>query len=202
MGKEKIQERILKKIREDHFDAFTAKDFIEISNIKTINKNLERMSNDGIARRIITGVYDIPEFSSILNEFSVPSIPATANAIARANNWKISPSGLSALNYLGLSTQVPAQYIYVSSGPYKIYSINGTQLIFKHTNNRLMFDASPSTSLLIQAIKAISRNNITVKHKNLIRDLYKTNLEKKLILKESKMTTAWIYEVIKETLEG
>jgi len=198
---EKLNQRILIKIHKEQLKAFTAKDFIEMTNIKTINKNLERMEKNGIVRRITTGVYDIPDFSFVLNELTAPSITDVAYALARANNWKIYPSGSSALNYIGLSTQVPSIYTFVSSGPYKDYKIGNLSLIFKHTNNRLVFDSSLETAILIQAIKKIGRNNITTNQKKIIKDFYTQTDTAKTILDESRSTTAWIYESIREIFE-
>ena len=195
-----IAERIKNEIKQKKLNTFTAKDFIELGNIKTINKNLERMEKNKDLRRIISGVYDIPEYSTILGEYGAPSINEVAQALARAYNWKICPSGTSALNYLRLSTQVPAQYIYVSSGPYKTYSIGDTKLIFKHTNNRLIYDTSDDTAILIQAIKALGRGNITKIHKKKIQEKYDETTIKR-ILKESKHSAAWIYESIKKIFE-
>lgn len=195
-----LAERIKKEIEQKMLNTFTAKDFIELGNIKTINKNLERMEKNKDIRRIISGVYDIPEYSTILKEYGAPSINGVAQALARAHNWKICPSGTSTLNYLGLSTQVPAQYIYVSSGPYKTYSIGNAELIFKHTNNRLIYDASEDTAILIQAIKALGRGNITEMHKDKIQEKYDESTIKR-ILKESKHSAAWIYESIRKIFE-
>lgn len=199
MNKDKsLSDKIKKEIKKKKLDAFTAKDFIELANIRTINKSLERMEKGKVIRRVISGVYDIPEYSSILSEYGSPSINAIAQALARANNWKICPSGTSALNYLGLSTQVPAQYIYVSSGPYKNYTVENVELIFKHTNNRLMFDSSDETAIIIQAIKAIGRGNVTDDHVGIIMAKYENEAISKRVLKESKQSSAWIYETIRE----
>jgi len=196
-----MSERISTRIKTVDYKVFTAKDFIELGNIKTINKNLERMEKSGTIRRIISGVYDIPKFSSVLEEFAAPSIRDVAYALARAYNWKICPSGTSALNYLGLSTQVPAQYIYVSSGPYKKYYIANRELVFKHTNNRMMFDSSKETSILIQAIKEIGKDNINILQKDKIRDYFVGNSNIIMIREESRNAPAWIYEEIKEIFE-
>ncbi len=193
-------DRIKEEINQKKLSAFTAKDFIELGNIKTVNKSLERMEKNNEIRRIMSGVYDIPEYSTILEEYGAPSIHGVAQALARAHNWKICPSGTSTLNYLGLSTQVPAQYIYVSSGPYMTYSIGNTELIFRHTNNRLIYDTSEDTTILIQAIKALGRGNITEMHKVKIQEKYDESTVKK-ILKESKHSAAWIYEAIRKIFE-
>jgi hypothetical protein len=195
-----LADRIKKEIKRKKLNTFSAKDFIELGNIKTINKSLERMEKNKEIRRIISGVYDIPKYSTILKEYGTPSISGVALALARAHNWKICPSGTSALNYLGLSTQVPAQYTYVSSGPYKTYSIGNTELVFKHTNNRLIYDTSEDTAILIQAIKALGRGNITEKHQKRIREKYDESTIKR-ILKESKHYSVWIYESIRKIFE-
>ncbi len=182
------------------FSAFTAKDFIDLGHIKTVNKVLERMETNQEIRRIISGVYDIAEYSSVIKEYGAPSIGGVAQALARAHNWKICPSGTSALNYLGLSSQVPAQYIYVSSGPYKIYAIGNIDLIFKHTNNRLIYESSEDTALLVQAIKALGRGNITENHAERLREKYDESTKRR-ILNESKQSTAWIYESIRRMFE-
>lgn len=196
-----ISEKILMYIKTEEYKAFTAKDFIEIGNIKTINKNLERMEKSGIIRRIISGVYDIPKYSTVLQEYASPSIRHVASALSRAYNWKICPSGTSALNYLGLSTQVPAKHLYVSSGPYKKYNIGNIELVFKHTNNRMMFDSSKETSLLIQAIKEIGKGKINKEQKEKIRDYFDGNSNIIMIKEESKNAPAWIYEEIKKIFE-
>ena len=53
-----------------------------------------------------------------------------AKAIARNYNWTIAPTGDAALNLLGISTQVPSKWEYVSSGPYKEYNIEGHRSVF------------------------------------------------------------------------
>ena len=46
-----------------------------------------------------------------------PDIDQVATAMARKFRWRIQPGGAPALNYLGLSTQVPARAVYLSDGP-------------------------------------------------------------------------------------
>jgi predicted transcriptional regulator of viral defense system len=192
-----LAKRIEREVKQKKFNTFTAKDFIELGNIKTINKNLERMEKNNEIRRIIPGVYDIPVYSTLLQEYGAPSINEVAQALARAHNWKLSPSGPSALNYLGLSTQVPANYQYVSSGPYKTYTIGNSELRLNHTNNRLIYDTSKDTAILIQAIKALGRGNITKTHQDKLRETYDEAAINR-ILEESKHSAAWIYEAIRE----
>ncbi len=54
------------------------------------------------------GVDDYPRFSKFLDQSLSPDIDQVARALARKFRWRIQPSGATALNFLGLSTQVPA----------------------------------------------------------------------------------------------
>ena len=99
--------------------AFVASDFLDIADSDAVRKALSRLTESGKLRRIVRGVYDCPRYSSLLQEYEAPNIEETAKAIARNFGWQIAPCGDTALNLLGLSTQVPAVWQYVSDGPYR-----------------------------------------------------------------------------------
>ena len=54
-----------------------------------INKILSRLSEEGRIRRITQGLYDVPEYSSLLQEYAVPRPDMVAEALARKFNWTI-----------------------------------------------------------------------------------------------------------------
>ena len=175
---------------------FVASDFADITDNKKSSVCLMRLAEEKVLRRIMRGVYDKPEYNSFLQEYLEPAPDKVANAIARNYGWTIVPCGDTALNLLGLSTQVPAIWLYVSDGPYKEYSFNNTTIKFKHTANKGISKLSYKTSLVIQALKALGKENID---NNVIVKLTKalTDDEKKNMLNEAKSTTSWIYEYIK-----
>lgn len=191
---------ILEAIDNNRLGAFTAGDFVDIAKHDAIRKALDRLEDCGKIRRIMRGVYDRPRYNARFKMYEPPRVEDVAYAIARQYNWYICPSGNFALNKLGLSTQVPAQYVFVSNGPYVTYLIGGTKLIFKHTTSREITSFSYITQLVIQAIKAIGRENILLDD---ILHLRKTlsHRDKDLLLKDGKKTNIWIYEVIKEICE-
>ena len=175
---------------------FIVSDFTDVSEYQNAKKCLLRLEKDGLIRRIIRGVYDKPFFSKLLNEYSAPNIEEVAKALARNYNWKISPSGLTALNILGLSTQVANSYEYFSSGQYKTYSIGKITIYFKHKSSKELLDLSYMSSLVINVIKELGPNiddqSIkTIKNHLSLED--KTNL-----INESSGVTKWIYEIIKK----
>lgn len=140
---------------------YSINDFYELGTKNTVKSILYRMNEEKKITRLIDGLYVMPEYSEILQEASYPDITEIVDKIAEKFVWKISPTGDLALNYTGLSTQVPNEYIYISNGPYREYIIKGKKIIFKHTTNRNICIYSKQFSILIQAIKAIGEKKLT-----------------------------------------
>lgn len=176
---------------------FVAADFADITDKKTASVGLSRLESEGVIRRILRGVYDKPAYNRFLGEFVAPIPDKVANAIARNFGWTIVPCGDTALNLLGLSTQVPAVWVYVSDGTYKEYSYDNTTIQFKRTTNKEVSKLSYKTALVIQALKALGKDNID---EMVISRLQKilTAEEKKAMVSEAKAVTSWIYEYLKQ----
>ena len=93
---------------------FISSDFADIADTETIRRNLNRLTQAGMLRRILKGVYEKPKYSKLLDEYVAADPEAVANALARSYHWTIAPCGNTALNLLGLSTQVTAVWSYIS----------------------------------------------------------------------------------------
>ena len=180
--------------------AFVLSDFTDLADYEAVKKAIARMEKKGLIRRVCRGVYDKPKFSNLLQEYAVPNPDEVAHAIARNYNWIIAGTGNTALNQLGLSTQVPAKWSYISSGPYKKYSFGNITLEFNHRSDNQLRGMSNKTLLMIQAIKALGRDNLGDKEKQKLRNHF-SGEERKEILKESRNTMSWIYSAIKEICE-
>lgn len=177
--------------------AFSSKDLMEKFSRAQADNLLSELVKKGKIRRVSRGIYDYPKFSELLQKTLGPDIDQVARAIARKFNWRIEISGESALNLLGLSTQLPAKYIYLSDGPNKTYNIMGTTLEFKKSSLKNIGFKHRESSLIVQALKALGHDHITDETINKIRKkIDMTKCEK--ILKDTKTTTDWIYETIKK----
>lgn len=181
----------------DNGDIFIANDFLDIADYETVRKALNRLAADGSIQKIMRGVYYRPRYSELIGEYEAPSPHNMAQAIARKFNWNIAPSGSAALNMLGLSTQVPAKWSYISDGPYNQYELGKSILEFKHRNNREIAGMSPKTALIIQCIKAIGKGNIDSAAIEKIRASL-TGEERKMLLNEASSSVMWVYQVIKQ----
>jgi len=113
--------------------AFFKNDFSDLGSNSAIEQALSRLTKEkeNKIRRVIRGIYDYPNNSRLLDEKLPPDINKVANALARKFGWSIQVSGNTALNLLGLSTQVPTQYQFLSDGKSKTYQIGNTELHFK-----------------------------------------------------------------------
>lgn len=175
---------------------FVSTDFTDITDKKTVNMGLIRLADEGLIKKILFGVYYKPEFSELLGETVAPSPNKVAHALARNFGWTIVPCGDTALNLLGLSTQVPSQWVYVSDGAYKEYTFDNTTIKFKRTTNKEISKASYKTALTIQALKALGKENITEQVISRLKKIL-TDEEKEKMLAESKSATSWVLELIK-----
>lgn len=183
--------------RSDIGTVYVAVDFVDISDKTSVNAYLARLVDEGLIRRVLRGVYDKPEYNDFLEEYVAPSPDKVANALARNFGWTIVPCGDTALNLLGLSTQVPAAWVYVSDGTYKEYTYDNTTIQFKRTTNKEVSKLSYKTALTVQALKALGKDKIDDVVISRLSKLL-TAEEKKTMLEEAKAATSWIYEYIKQ----
>ena len=182
-------------------EVFIISDFSDLADEATVRKALSRLEEDGKIRRIMRGVYENPKFNDFLGEYVKPHPDKIAKALARNYGWTIVPCGDTALNMLGLSTQVPAVWLYVSDGNYREYTCGNFVIQFKRTTNKEISKISFKTALVIQAIKALGKDKITGDVIEKIRSLT-TDEEKEQMFVEAKYATAWIYDVIKKICGG
>ena len=111
-------------------------------------------------------------------------------------------SGDTALNLLGLSTQIPGSYIYYSDGPNKKYKLNdGSVIEFKKSALKNIGFKYKESSLIVQALKTLGKENIDDKVIKKIRDQIDNTMYEK-ILKDTKTSTVWIYETIKQVCKN
>ncbi len=180
---------------------FIANDFFDIAGYETVRSTLNRLVEDKEITRIMKGIYYKPKYIELIGEYESPSVNEVANAIARKYNWTIAPSGNTALNLLGLSTQVPAKWTYISDGRYAGFSFGNVTIEFKRRNNGDISKMSTLTAMVIQSIKAIGKDKITSKQIGYLREKLSYR-EKSELLADSRATSAWVYGIIKKICEA
>lgn len=175
---------------------FSGVDFVDIANRPNIHQALSSLAKAGRIRRVLKGVYVYPRRSAQLNRHLSPDIDQVAAALARKFNWRIQPTGDVALNLLGLSTQVPGRWVYLSDGPDRQYQVGGQTLTFEHRSLKDIGFRHRESGLLVQALHALGENRIDGSVLEKIRAQVDPS-KRQRILRETRTATAWVYENIK-----
>lgn len=175
---------------------FVISDFVGLGSIYAVRKALSRLVADGTLVRELRGIYKKPNYNAFIKEDIMSTPKEIAYAYARAYGWKIAPSGNTALNELGISTQVPNVNAFISDGPYRtIVLANKTKIRFKNVPSSEITNISYEAALIIEAIKYLKKENITVAVLDNLRNRF-TEDELQVIKSDSKVARSWVYEQI------
>ncbi len=173
---------------------FFVENFVKIASAKTVNKALERMVITGDLQRLSKGIYYRPAKSKLIGELT-PSIETVVSAIAKRDKARVAPTGAYALNRLGLTTQVPTNFVYLTDGSARKLIIGKNQITFKKTSPKNVAAVGEISSLAIQALKTIGKDNVSIHEIEHIQNLLKkekyTRLEH-----DVRLAPAWIREIM------
>ena len=191
--KEKLQKRIE---RWEAGYAFSAKDFLRDFKRYEVDVALSCLAKESIIYRIIPGIYERPRMNPLLGTQAAPDLYSVAKALARKFSWRIHPSGNTALNLLGLSTQIPGQMIFHSDGPSRKYTIGNRNIEFRHTSlNELVF-RHPESTLVVQALKALGKEHLDKETLEILHGKYPLDLWSR-IAADTCRASGWIHEAIR-----
>jgi hypothetical protein len=170
-------------------------DFVETGNTNAVKTALSRLSQDGTLQRLAKGIYLYPKEDSLLGTLQ-PSLEEIAQAIAKRDGVRIMPTGVSALNKLGLSTQVPMKMVYLTDGQPKKIKIGKSTITFKRAAPKKLAMKGRISSLVIQALeelgKKILKDEKTISR---ITELLQKE-DKKIIKQDAKFASAWIARLL------
>jgi hypothetical protein len=192
-----IRTKILARIR-GHGKGwvFSSHDFIGDFRRYEVDQTLSSLTEVGVIRRIMRGIYDYPRHSEILKRQVACDLNQVAAALARKFNWTILPEGNTALNALGLSTQIPAKYIYFSSGPNRTYDMDGQPLEFRKKSSRETRLRHPESMLVVHALKTLGETHVTPELIAKLKGRYSATQWHK-IKSDTTTVTGWIYDIIR-----
>lgn len=179
--------------------AFSQKDFSLTTHTGNIDRALSRMAAKGRIRRVMRGLYDYPAYSQLLKKELSPDINQVAHALARKFGWTIQVSGNAALNIIGLSTQVPTQYIYLSDGPSKQYQIGTITIAFKKTRFTQLGLKHKANEILVQAVQALGDRPLTAEEQHKIKRYIAKAVGNTTLTEAGKLDEALIKRVLKDT---
>ena len=193
-----IELKTLRRIRSQGRGwVFSQHDFAGMGSRAAIDVALHRLLLKGTIRRVMRGLYDYPQFSTMLTQDLSPDMERVAQALARKFGWRIQPGAAAAQNLLGLSTQVPAHMVYLSDGPNRAYRVGKTALVFDHTALKEAGFKRPESGLIVQALKAFGQERVTPEITAKIR-LWLDPTLRENILADTKIATGWVYAAVRQ----
>lgn len=191
------EKKILYKIKRNKKGSiFFAEDFFSYGDSHSINRALARLKEKEILVRLSFGIYLYPKKDDILG-IIYPSLDEVAKTIAKRDKARIIPTGVYALNKLGLSTQIPMNIIYLTDGSPRNIKIGKSTIKFKKTAPRILTAKGKISSLAIQALKEIGKDNISGEQiSKILNALEKEKNEN--IEHDIKLAPAWIRDILKK----
>src|SRR5579859_1963343 len=153
--------KVLKRARAvGQGSALTPRVFDDLGNRAAVDQALSRLTKSGEIRRISRGVYDVAKNHPTLGPLS-PDPDAVARAIADQSGYRLQPTPARAANALGLSSQVPAQIIYLTDGSSRKIKVGNRIIHFRHAGPSALLGAGTPEGVALQAIRAFGPDHLT-----------------------------------------
>jgi hypothetical protein len=154
-------------------------DFRGIGAETAIRKSLSRLTQKGRLRRLAQGIYYLPKTDPVLGDL-LPSAEEVAEKVAEKEKVHIYPTGVYALNRLGLSTQVPTKLVYLTDGVPRLLTIGKMKVRFKPTTPKKLALKGPISRLVILALDELDIRQPDPERDQKLRSLLRQEDPKKL----------------------
>jgi hypothetical protein len=196
-----IEDQIFKKIKDNkRGKIFFPASFSNLGSEDAIHQALKRLTEKGILLRIAHGIYLYPKIDPELG-ILYPPIDEIAKAIAKRDKARIIPTGVQALNLLGLSTQVPMKVVYLTDGAQRNISIGNQSIKFKKTSPRNLATKGEISGLVIQALREIGKDNASADQLRIIYEILRKE-DPSIVKNDAGLAPAWISKIMSTALEN
>ncbi len=163
-----------------------------------VGGTLAELTNEGVLVKLAQGIYAKPRKS----KFGVvlPSVDKIVQAISKRDNAKVIPFGVTALNALGLSTQVPINYTYLTTGSERTLYLKNQKVVLKRGVPKNFCYTTRLISLMVQALRALKQENVGQEEIQIIRSLITMETDKESLARDVDMMPAWMKRIVKPML--
>ena len=203
MASNSLESKIIGNVRKcGRGKIYFSSDFVGYGEKKSVNKALERLTNEGVIVRLGRGLYYYPKIDKLLGlGVILPTLEEIAEGVAKRDKARIVPTGLYALNRLGFSTQIPMNIQCLTDGTQrKLTLTNGSTIEFKHTAPKNLAFNSQLAMLLTFAFKSLGKEHITEEVLAQTKRLLDAD-EHKQVKNDYKLMPAWVSSIIKKLYE-
>lgn len=190
-----VEDQILKIIRDNkRGKIYFPANFSKIGGSNAIHQALGRLEEKEYILRLASGIYLYPKVDKELG-ILYPPIDEIAIAIAKRDKARIIPTGVQALNKLGLSTQVPMKVVYLTDGAQRSIQIGNQTIKFKKVTPKNLAAKGEISGLVIQALREIGNAKVDTEQKmRIIELLQKENPDN--VKYDARLAPAWISDIM------
>ena len=194
-----IKNTVMKSISESQpHSIFFIADYAELGATETIRKILHEATITGILEKAGHGIYIKPKVSRF-GKVPVP-LEKIAKAIAERDKCEILPTGSTAANLIGLSSQVPMNLSYITTGSTRTLNIGERKISFRHASPKNFAAKGRVIPMLTQGIREVGEGNISGAENEAIRRFIDKQQDPYL-LEDMQLAPAWIQKIIKKLME-
>lgn len=167
--------------------------------LEYVTKLLAQFEKEGLITRIAKGIY----VKAKKTRFGViyPSAFELVTEIAKRDKAKIIPTGETAANRLGFSTQIPMNTCFLTSGSSRTLSLGNRTVTLTHGAPKNFAYKGKLMPELVQALRSIGENNITEAVEKRVAQLLNETPEATTIEHDLLLAPVWIRQIIKRNIK-
>lgn len=173
-------------------------DFNQKGSAESVRKALQNLKERGIIKSIAHGIYVRPVIDEYIGEV-LPTAEEVAKAIAKRDRIKLVPTGAYALHALGLSTQIPLKLVFLTDGAPRTIEVGKRTIKLKKTTPRNLKARGEISSLVIQALREIGKDNATAEEQVKIIELLQ-NEDPADLKFDISLAPEWIRKIMKQAV--
>lgn len=168
-------------------------------NVEYVTKLLAQFEKEGLITRIAKGIY----VKAKKTRFGVvyPSAHELVTEIAKRDKAIVFPTGETAANRLGFSTQVPMNVCFITSGTPRKLKLGNRTVTLKHGAPRNFAYKGKLMPELVQALRSIGEANVTEAVENRIAQLLSETQETETMEHDLLLAPVWVRQIVKRNLQ-
>jgi len=171
-----------------------ASDFLDLCTERQAGRVLTELEAKGEIKRLARGIYCKPPLTRFGPLY--PDVSRIVEAVAQRDHAQVLPSGYTAANMLGLSTQVPMAYTYITSGSSRQLIVDGKTINLQRAVPRNFAYKTRLAALIVQALKATGAENIGPEEISALKNAINKHPDKEAFQSDVLLMPVWMKTII------
>lgn len=171
-----------------------ASDFLDLCTERQAGRVLTELEAKGEIKRLARGIYCKPTLTRFGPLY--PDVSRIVEAVAQRDHAQVLPSGYMAANILGLSTQVPMAYTYITSGSSRQLIVDGKAINLQRAVPRNFAYKTRLAALIVQALKATGAENIGPEEISSLKNAINKHPDKEAFQSDVLLMPVWMKTII------